>query len=393
MLTNGHGEDPTVGLQDGDMPKEGNMAWLLNHMPQLLRSQEAKRVHPVCLQHNMLAGDANRGKALQWWLGVVEGSQELDGVLQEVETRWGRGTASVWRRKAQAAGGGAWACSQGCPYGGASDGRLSAPPGLDFASDTEDEEDRYTIGKGSFTGYDDYSPGDEDDDAGAAAQELAVGGEAEDAFQGADTPGPELGQRFLALKMAMSLVGSSGQASGDAARGDGTGEADPWPGGKCGSYRPTRSDFLKQGIELATSAFFPEQSRRAGQAKNVSSVARAIDRVVKSSSLTEDQLKFLDDELGRMMDTRSIMHAACHMAADAERCVCVCVCVCVCGWGFAVGPCSIPAPCCSRRVPCVGCHATAACVRRKSTMFSACCSPIRACPHKQVQLPGHLHHE
>jgi hypothetical protein len=123
---------------------------------------------------------------------------------------------------------------------------------------------------------------------------------------------------------SMSIGGSTATAGGGAPPPP-KGETRPRAKIRGRSYRPTSEYFERQGISLRQSAFFGEQSSRRGQAKCVSVFATAVDSAVRTGGLDENQLELLRDALNDMMDTRSLMHAACHMARDAERWARVCV--------------------------------------------------------------------
>jgi hypothetical protein len=300
---------------EGERAKRADVARALYNMPELLRTEEAKHVSPVCVQHNTLAPDAGRGKRLVWWRGAVERREGANGALWEVQETWGRGTARVYRQKVQAMPT-SNACGPGdtCPYRDA-DPWLSAPPGLDYASGTDSDEDAHTIGVGSFGGYyyyydDDDAPGGDGGEPGALAQELAVGAEEDDLFGGETAPGTDFCRALSRRLEGMQLTSSSGSSSGSATA---TEEARPPPAkghrseGGPGkkkekdnkSCRPSREEFERRGIVLPRRTFFKDGSRRAGQVVNVSLFSVAIDAAPRRGNLGPGQLQFLDESWTR----------------------------------------------------------------------------------------------
>lgn len=71
-LVYGHGKDPTLGLQEGEAAKKGDIARLVQHPSRLLASGEAAVVKPVCHGHNTCAEDTSRGKAVRKYLEALD---------------------------------------------------------------------------------------------------------------------------------------------------------------------------------------------------------------------------------------------------------------------------------------------------------------------------------
>lgn len=84
------------------------------------------------------------------------------------------------------------------------------------------------------------------------------------------------------------------------------------------SYRPVKADLQSHGIFLADAAFFDAGSKRAGQARNVSSFQLAASSAMASKTLSKAQEDILEQHLQQMLQTRTVKHVACHRRGDAQ---------------------------------------------------------------------------
>lgn len=71
-LTYGHGDDPSKGRVEGDPPKLGNIARLVQNPAELMRTGEAFKVQLICHSHNSLADDARRSNRVRKYLEELQ---------------------------------------------------------------------------------------------------------------------------------------------------------------------------------------------------------------------------------------------------------------------------------------------------------------------------------
>ncbi len=312
MLSFGHGVDPTEGLTEGEPLKVANMAAVMARLSKLEQSGESARVSLVCAQHNQLAPDTGRGKAARKWLAVL-GDPEDDDHEEEQKTRAlreaGLGPLAIYvgrlkmKRGCQAAN---------CPYQDLDSdfGRLTRmAPSYDCGSDVEEDENPFKVSGPEVYGI---------EGRGEQGKEAKVQGRGD---QGDDDDDDDDDHLDLDEQLWYDAVVVEERMQ---ACTDNKGQEEA--AGKCGvgSYRPTRASLASKGVDLPldSQCFFGSTSTRVGYVRNTSALVSAGDTLLartNNKAQYDKLLGVLKKELQRMVETRQVMHAACHRATDAKR--------------------------------------------------------------------------
>lgn len=282
------------------MEKAANISEIITRIPELVRKGEYRLINLCCPECNQLALDAPRGRKASVWIEMgsdcVGGSADVEdikrGMLEIlpdiVKSPCGQMVAR-WKLDRVCA-------HKHCPYttldAQKKRPQTLAPSAYDCESETDEEEDPVSH-------------------AGRTLRKTLISGSK-----------PEEADAPLEVDASGSRPGATCHCRHCVQEG-----------GSHGSHYPSQAQLEEMGICLASSAFFEENSRRSGLAKNVSAFQNGADSyivgklpaLVASREITQEEAdkrkRSLLTEMEKMLSTRRPMHMGCHRVTDGKRCV------------------------------------------------------------------------